>query len=234
MDQLAFDATVSAGDLVSALSLAALFIGALVSLRRFRRTIDLSNRTHAFGHYAELDRFYFDLLAMTMDRPLLRSPKPLLTDGDALKGKYQPFARSDRRRAAYDTYALMVWCFLETIHDRCVETPEPKQRAQLMATWVTAIRAEDRIHRGWFLSQLAGAAEDRSSGVASQSQFCPEFALFVLERHWERDDWAYSKDAALRLEHLLRLAHQAPSGGADRAIRSPKVTLSSQPLSQVR
>ena len=97
-------------------------IALIYSIRSFRKALEAS-------HYAELDRIYAELLTKAIDKPYLRQPQAIGDPGQAME---------------YDTYAFMVWNFLETIVDRC-----EKDKA-LCATWYPIIDAENRIHREWF------------------------------------------------------------------------------------
>lgn len=79
-------------------------------------------------HYTNLDTMYMTILQMTMERPYLKTPDHL-TD--------------DRQRSEYDTYAYVLWNFLESIYDHCLEDK------YLRATWYPSIRAESQRHRAW-------------------------------------------------------------------------------------
>jgi hypothetical protein len=83
------------------------------------------------SYYAELDRVYFDLLKIALERPyLLASPPP-----------------SDPAQACeYDAYAFMVWNFVETVVDRC----EGRANARLRETWYPIVATESALHRAWF------------------------------------------------------------------------------------
>jgi hypothetical protein len=83
------------------------------------------------GYYAELDRIYFDLLKIGLERPYLRTPTP---PTDAAKAR------------EYDAYAFMVWNFLETIVDRC----ERGSNRALRETWYPVVANECALHRAWF------------------------------------------------------------------------------------
>lgn len=83
------------------------------------------------GYYAELDRVYFDLLKIGLERPHLLAPAP---PADPAQGK------------EYDAYAFMVWNFIETVVDRC----EGAANRQLRETWYPIIETENKIHRAWF------------------------------------------------------------------------------------
>ena len=66
------------------------------------------------SYYAELDRMYFDLLKMAIERPYL----------------LEAGAASDPvRQREYELYAFMIWNFLETVYDRC------GKNKQLTETW---------------------------------------------------------------------------------------------------
>jgi hypothetical protein len=83
------------------------------------------------NYYAELDRVYFELLKIGLERPyLLASPPP----ADAAKAK------------EYDAYAFMVWNFVETVVDRCERT----SNRLLRETWYPVVATENAIHRAWF------------------------------------------------------------------------------------
>jgi hypothetical protein len=83
------------------------------------------------SYYAELDRVYFELLKIGLERPYLldfpTSPDP---------GK----ARE------YNAYAFMVWNFVETVFDRC----QGWSKRRLRETWYPVIAAENAQHRQWF------------------------------------------------------------------------------------
>lgn len=83
------------------------------------------------AYYAEIDRVYFELLKIGLERPELltypTSPDP---------------AKADQ----YGAYAFMVWNFLETIYDRC----QGWSKRRLRETWFPIIAAENDLHRAWF------------------------------------------------------------------------------------
>lgn len=83
------------------------------------------------SYYAELDRVYFDLLKIGLERPyLLTSPPPT----DPTKAK------------EYEAYAFMVWNFIETVVDRC----EGSSNRHLRETWYPIVATENAMHRAWF------------------------------------------------------------------------------------
>jgi hypothetical protein len=83
------------------------------------------------SYYAEIDRVYFELLKIGLERPdLLAFP----TSPDAAKAR------------EYDAYAFMVWNFVETVFDRC----QGWSNRRLRETWYPIIAAENALHRAWF------------------------------------------------------------------------------------
>jgi hypothetical protein len=83
------------------------------------------------GYYAELDRVYFELLKIGLERPYLRASLP--PDEPA-------------RASEYEAYAFMVWNFLETVVDRC----EGTSNRSLRETWYPIVATESALHRAWF------------------------------------------------------------------------------------
>lgn len=83
------------------------------------------------GYYAELDRVYFELLRIALERPYLLEPA-ILSD--------------PARQREYDAYAFMVWNFVETVFDRC----QGWGKKSLRDTWYPVIEAENALHRQWF------------------------------------------------------------------------------------
>ena|SRR5262245_47900658 len=102
------------------------------------------------GYYAELDRVYLELLKIALERPYLLD---------------FAIAPDPRKKREYDTYAFMVWNFLETIADRCGTNKD------LCDTWYPVIAAENALHRTWF-----DLPENRS-------KFKQEFINFVEKRY---------------------------------------------------
>ena len=83
------------------------------------------------AYYSELDREYFELLKIGLEKPYLIT-----------------FAASpDQTKAQeYGAYAFMVWNFVETIYDRC----QGRFKQRLRDTWYPVIAAENAQHRAWF------------------------------------------------------------------------------------
>jgi hypothetical protein len=194
---LVIEPSVKVGDLLTAISILIGLIGAWISLFRFRRTVKE-------GYYSELDDSYAEILRAGLDTPYLRTPARIADDADARLRDYLPFADGDLvKRARYDTYAYMVWNFIETVHDRCVGSK------RLRKTWAPVIRAEDALHRGWFLAHDEAMRQlAKSERFRGPYQFCDDFRSFVVERQWDRKKWAYRgkwRAAALRLLKLLQI-----------------------------
>jgi hypothetical protein len=70
-----------------------------------------------------------DLLRVGLERPHLRKVSA---------------TRNQDQQDEYEIYALMVWSFVETIHDRAMSDPE------LLETWRSAMDIENNLHRAWF------------------------------------------------------------------------------------
>ena len=83
------------------------------------------------GYYAELDRVYFELLKLGLERPYLRASTP---------------PTDPTKVSEYEAYAFMVWNFLETVVDRCDNT----SNASLRETWYPIVATESALHRAWF------------------------------------------------------------------------------------
>lgn len=80
--------------------------------------------------YSELDRLYFDIQRAALDYPAVRVPVPPTDDP------------TDAQRR-YDTYALMVWAFVETVCDRC------ERDKHLRTTWQPIVLVEKERHIAW-------------------------------------------------------------------------------------
>jgi hypothetical protein len=88
-------------------------------------------RTLRDGYYAELDRVYFELLKIALERPYLID---------------FPATPDPKKQREYDAYAFMVWNFVETVFDRC----RGWGKKSLRETWFPVIAAENALHRPWF------------------------------------------------------------------------------------
>ena len=86
------------------------------------------------AYYAELDRVYFELLRIGLERPEL------------LSYPTSPASADPAKAGQYGAYAFMVWNFLETIFDRC----QGWSKRKLRETWFPIIAAENDLHRAWF------------------------------------------------------------------------------------
>ena len=83
------------------------------------------------SYYAELDRVYFDLLRIGLERPDLLD---------------FPASPNPSKAREYDAYAFMVWNFVETVFDRC----QGWSKRRLRETWYPVIAEENARHRDWF------------------------------------------------------------------------------------
>lgn len=172
-------------------TLLAVIVGGLYALRQNRRATRENSRALTSAYYAELDRYYNDVLARVIAYPHLRAPKQF-ADGAVFRGEYQPF-EDDEMRKRYDAYAHMVWCFVETVHDRCAACRDPRERAELIEIWATAIEAENRLHRGWILNEMREEAIRQAKGSPAADSFRLGFRIFIYEFQWRQLDWTYRK-----------------------------------------
>jgi hypothetical protein len=83
------------------------------------------------AYYAEIDRVYFELLKIGLEKP------ELLT---------YPTSPDPAKASQYGAYAFMVWNFVETIFDRC----QGWSKRRLRETWYPIIASENALHRAWF------------------------------------------------------------------------------------
>ena len=83
------------------------------------------------AYYAEIDRVYFELLKIGLERP------ELLT---------YPASPDPAKASQYGAYAFMVWNFVETIFDRS----QGWSNRRLRETWYPIIASENALHREWF------------------------------------------------------------------------------------
>lgn len=123
------------------------------------------NRTMRASYYSELDKMYFELIKFRMGNPHLSGS---VSD-----------RHSSLHEQEYDQYAYMMWNFLETVYDRCLDCQEeaegqrnPDQVTKLnkdgplYCTWGPVLDYEIDAHRGWFV----GGRRDR---------FKPPFRKYV-------------------------------------------------------
>jgi hypothetical protein len=86
------------------------------------------------AYYAEIDRVYFELLKIGLEKPELLTYPTSPTSPDPTKA------------SQYGAYAFMVWNFVETIFDRC----QGWSKRRLRETWYPIIASENALHRAWF------------------------------------------------------------------------------------
>jgi hypothetical protein len=89
------------------------------------------------AYYAEIDRVYFELLKIGLERPELLTYPTSPTS---------PASPDPAKASQYGAYAFMVWNFVETIFDRC----QGWSKRRLRETWYPIIASENALHRAWF------------------------------------------------------------------------------------
>lgn len=175
------DPVVPIGELLSFVVIFGTLVVGIFSLRNVQKTIEQANKAAKSSHYSELDRFYADLLKLALEEPTLRRPQHFENDEIAEK---------------YDIYAFMIWNFIETIHDRCLELcdgHDDEGYASLRGTWQPIIVAEDNIHRGWILAEMEREKRRFLETGERRDKFCIGFCNFVLDRQWLEEDWTYQE-----------------------------------------
>jgi hypothetical protein len=111
----------------------------LYSMRTYRKTMQVV-------HYGEIDKMYFEILKEALNKPFLLQ---------------QNRECSFDEETQYNTYAFIVWNFLESIYDRCMLDHT------LQKTWFPIIEAERKIHLPWI-------QEDEN-----RAKFKAEFLKFI-------------------------------------------------------
>jgi hypothetical protein len=193
MAGLQVDPTVSVGDMATFVAL----LVAIFSIYQFRQTLKQSNQALNSTHYSELDHLYFEILKLAIAHPFLRDSRLLQTDEEAIQGEYDPLPhRSKDEQQQYEAYAHMVWCFIETLHDRCMDSTDYREQREFMNTWASAINAENQLHRGWFLKEMRREELRKRVAAANQpyfstEKFCLGFRIFILENQWHEPEWKY-------------------------------------------
>lgn len=94
-----------------------------------RRDKEQFQREERDKFYAQLDATYLKILHMVV-------ANPRLLDFDRV--------RSREEEIQYDAFAFIMWNFIESIHDFCLDDPT------LNETWHCILVCESRIHSAWF------------------------------------------------------------------------------------
>lgn len=145
-DLISYSNVVTLGDVLTAGTLLGTVVAGIVSLRRFSETLK-----HA--HYAELDKLYFEIVKLTITDPYLSEPLS---------------AKAVENRGTYDSYAFLMFNFLETIADRA------QNNVYLCQTWYPIVRHEYTLHKDW----LAEAN--------NRSRFKTTFLTFLESGQWAK------------------------------------------------
>jgi len=90
-------------------------------------------KTTKTSSYREIDKAYFNLLNAALGKTHLRIPG---------------YKRTPKQKIEYDIYAFMVWNFIESIYDNCMED------SHLSETWFPVIDVENKIYGEWFLDPV--------------------------------------------------------------------------------
>ena len=115
-------------DIWTIISISIAFVSLVIS-------IIVSISTQKRNAYVTLDGQYKDLLNLGIQYPILRNP--LVTCN------YKNLPEDDKYK--YQSYAYMMWNFLETIYDFA------SKNADLSNTWSPVLHQENKLHYRWFL-----------------------------------------------------------------------------------
>lgn len=129
------------GVIATTMAIVALFY----SMRTYRKTMQIV-------HYGEIDKMYFEILKEALSKPHLVRHNVI---------------RNDEQETEYAIYAFIVWNFLESIYDRCLQDGALKQ------TWFPIIEAERKIHLNWIQKE------------ENRSKFKKDFLSFIDEGVFE-------------------------------------------------
>lgn len=195
------------GDVVAICSLLLTIGIGVYSLIPNLRSIAAATRS---TNYSQLDTMYQQILSLAVERPHLR-----VHAGSR--------ARSDpAEKSEYDSYAFIVWNFVETVRDRCEDDQA------LRETWGPVIAVEHALHRDWFIRETVPyLAKDNP-------KFCLGFADFIWrlwpEPHassgnclrddgaWMASGWDYREAAVIERDpEVRRFVHGVGTDGRSSA-----------------
>lgn len=116
-------------------------ISAIIAVLSVIFSVILSLSDRGKDDYLAIDEQYKDILKEGMKNPALRDPKMCC--------KYDSYKETDREfYLKYNTYAYIVWNFLETIFDFSHDKKEKHRR--LYEIFLPAIIQENKLHYHWF------------------------------------------------------------------------------------
>ena len=116
-------------------------ISAIIAVLSVILSVALSLSDRGKDDYIAIDEQYKDILKEGMKNPVLRVPKMCCN--------YDSYKESDREfYLKYNTYAYIVWNFLETIYDFSHDKKEKHRR--LYEIFLPAIIQENKLHYRWF------------------------------------------------------------------------------------
>jgi hypothetical protein len=136
-------------DYGNVISICSLFLTILIGVSSLLPNLRSIANTARSTHYSQLDTMYQQILSMALEKPHLRGSSNRASEPE------------------YESYAFMVWNFLETVRDRCANDEDLKQ------TWAPVIAAEHAIHREWFFRETTPYLEK------ANPKFCLGFADFI-------------------------------------------------------
>lgn len=103
--------------------------------------------------YAQLDQTYLNILKMLIDKPHLGAGERERTSDQIIE---------------YDAFAFIMWNFIESIYDYCLDDPA------LAETWHCILQAEAAAHGAWFNRQENRRKfKQRFCAYIDEQSYCP-------------------------------------------------------------
>lgn len=104
-------------------------VAVIVAIASLFYSVRTFKESQWLSHYTDLDKMYWDLLNVGLEKPHLRQAN---------------CTRTPEQQQEYEIYAHMAWCVVESIFDRATRDKK------LLEIWSSAIEIESRLHREWF------------------------------------------------------------------------------------
>ncbi|MFT6076874.1 MAG: hypothetical protein ACJA02_000120 [Myxococcota bacterium] len=105
------------------------FIAAILGGTALLHSMRSHTKALVASSYTEIDKSYFALLNIALQNPDFLRPETIT---------------SKEQKDRYGVYSFMVWNFLESIYDKCMDSQHLKE------TWMPIILTEGELHFEWF------------------------------------------------------------------------------------
>lgn len=118
-----------------------------LSVRGLRQSEENNNEVLRRMRYASIDELYFEINKLAIQYPYFRMPQNMPA----------PSEENSDPQGRYGTFALVMYNFIETIHDTVNEVSAsekiPFEKVDLWDTWSVIADVEARRHKKWLLSE---------------------------------------------------------------------------------